>query len=156
MQWDIADKMSALDAAAASSVDELTVAMQKSCISGSYGGSRFRLLYGLFIYHARGNTRSAERILACFINKNISTETTFYSIINSGDDKMAKYKYTYNRIFFQKIDTEEKAYLAGFIAADGSIKRKTYEIYIEIKNSDKRHLQKFLNSLESNGKVKGY
>lgn len=67
---------------------------------------------------------------------------------------MAKYKYTYNRIFFQKIDTEEKAYWLGFIAADGSIKRETYEIYLEIKNSDKRHLQKFLNSLESNGKVK--
>ena len=67
---------------------------------------------------------------------------------------MAKYKYTYNRIFFQKIDTEEKGLLAGIYTADGSIKRKTYEIYIEIKNSDKRHLQKFLNSLESNGKVK--
>lgn len=34
-------------------------------------------------------------------------------------------KYNYNRNFFSKIDTEDKAYWAGFIAADGNV-RKDY------------------------------
>ena len=31
--------------------------------------------------------------------------------------------YTYNKKFFKEINTEEKAYWAGFIAADGNIRK---------------------------------
>jgi dUTP pyrophosphatase len=53
------------------------------------------------------------------------------------------FKYNFNREFFKKIDTEEKAYILGWIASDGhvcsdkfiiSINKKDREILIKIKN----------------------
>lgn len=47
--------------------------------------------------------------------------------------------------YFEKIDTEEKAYWLGFIYTDGYISPKLNALRIEIKSTDYLHLQKFAN-----------
>lgn len=59
---------------------------------------------------------------------------------------MAK-KYNYNENYFEKIDTEEKAYWLGFIAADGSIVNNGSALEISLKQSDRNHLIKFANAI---------
>lgn len=70
-------------------------------------------------------------------------------------------KYSYNKDFFETIDTEEKAYWLGFLYADGCInkiyrndKLKSMDIELSLCKRDENHLQKFLNSLESDIKIK--
>lgn len=61
--------------------------------------------------------------------------------------------YTYDRTFFDKVDTEEKAYWLGFIAADGGIIGGN-TIYIGLSSVDHKHLQKWLSAIKSNQAVK--
>lgn len=68
---------------------------------------------------------------------------------NNYDTRM---QYKYNRHFFSKIDTEEKAYWLGYICADGCIT----EYSVSITSKDKEHMEKFLNSIGSNNKVKQF
>lgn len=56
--------------------------------------------------------------------------------------------------FFKQIDTEEKAYWLGFIAADGNIKNDKSTCSIELQQSDKAHLEKFSNCFNNYYKVK--
>lgn len=64
-------------------------------------------------------------------------------------------KYFYNENFFEKIDTEEKAYWLGFIYADGYVNVTKYnsELGIELQYSDNNHLKKFNKSLNGNIEV---
>lgn len=67
----------------------------------------------------------------------------------------ARQKYFYNKDFFEVIDTEEKAYWLGFIAADGNITKKNYlnkqyRLRIQLAEKDKEHLEKFNKSIEGN------
>jgi len=55
--------------------------------------------------------------------------------------------HTLDKDFFEVIDTEEKAYILGFIAADGSVYGNT--LSIELKRSDKEHLVKINKCLGS-------
>lgn len=67
-------------------------------------------------------------------------------------------KYKYNTDFFKKIDSEEKAYWLGFLYADGSITRfykkdgevRSMSVELSLKTEDREHLEKYINSLESN------
>lgn len=62
--------------------------------------------------------------------------------------------YNYNRNFFDKIDTEEKSYWAGFIAADGNIRKDFHKMRIELNIQDKTHLEKFRKSIDGDMPVR--
>lgn len=63
---------------------------------------------------------------------------------------MYKSKYNYNREYFKVIDTEDKAYWAGFIAADGNVRRDLNKMRIELNIKDIHHLEKFRENLNGN------
>jgi hypothetical protein len=62
-------------------------------------------------------------------------------------------KHFFNENYFENIDTEEKAYWLGFIAADGCIVKtgdyNSYRLYINLGSSDESHLHKFLKSINA-------
>lgn len=62
-------------------------------------------------------------------------------------------KYQSNQNFFENIDTEEKAYILGFICADGHVNDKNYSISITLKDSDFSLLEKIRTSLGSTHKI---
>lgn len=62
--------------------------------------------------------------------------------------------YKYNKQFFNNIDTEEKAYWAGFIAADGNIRKDFLKMRIELNIQDYSHLEKFRESIEGNNPIR--
>lgn len=67
--------------------------------------------------------------------------------------------YSYNRDFFQNIDSEEKSYWLGFIAADGCILgggRSGRRLKISLHKDEKGHLEKFIESLNGNIEIKEY
>lgn len=61
--------------------------------------------------------------------------------------------YTWDKSFFKKIDSYEKAYWLGFIYADGNVRRKEYGqglFQIALARKDRNHLVKLKKSLKSN------
>ncbi len=64
-------------------------------------------------------------------------------------------KYHCNHHFFDKIDTEEKAYWLGFLAADGNVNDSGITSLV-LQLRDKNHIKKFAKSLQSNYPVKEY
>lgn len=62
--------------------------------------------------------------------------------------------YTVNQTFFESIDTEEKAYILGFIAADGHIDSSVYRVTITLKDSDFPLLEKIRCSMQSTHPIK--
>jgi len=65
--------------------------------------------------------------------------------------KQTSKKYTFNEHFFKTINTEEKAYWLGFILADGCISQGK-DIIIALKETDGKHLDKFIKSIGGNNK----
>lgn len=62
-------------------------------------------------------------------------------------------KYSYDETFFEKIDTEEKAYWLGFICADGYLNKKKNTLGISLDIKDIQHLEKFKNSIKSTSHI---
>lgn len=60
-------------------------------------------------------------------------------------------KYTYDRDFFKKIDTEEKAYWLGFLYADGCIAENSVNLLLHQKDID--ILEKFKKSIKFTGPI---
>lgn len=58
--------------------------------------------------------------------------------------------YKYNKNFFEVINTEDKAYWAGFIAADGGIRQDFGKTRIELNIRDYHHLEKYRDSINGN------
>lgn len=56
-------------------------------------------------------------------------------------------KHSFNESFFEKIDSEYKAYWLGFIAADGHV--ADYQIQITLNDKDSSHLFLFLKNIDS-------
>ena len=63
----------------------------------------------------------------------------------------ARRRHPCNDDFFERIDTEEKAYWAGFITADGCITRNINSpvLSIGVSSTDKNHLRAFLVALSA-------
>ena len=69
--------------------------------------------------------------------------STIRRLLNQRDiqSRGNKQGYPRNEYYFNKIDTEEKAYWLGFLYADGCVHSNNYEISINL--IDKEHLEKF-------------
>lgn len=67
-----------------------------------------------------------------------------------------KRKYSLNQGYFAEIDTPEKAYWLGFIAADGSVSTSAGDFYlrVELSRVDVGHLLKLADALESDVPVR--
>jgi hypothetical protein len=63
-------------------------------------------------------------------------------------------KFYYNESFFEKIDSNLKAYWLGFLFADGCVRniKSGYVLKIKLSNLDENHLFAFLNHIGSNQK----
>lgn len=63
--------------------------------------------------------------------------------------------YSFDKTFFKKIDSAEKAYWLGFIYADGNVYKKgeTYVLQIALSKKDSEHVLKFRKSIKSNHKL---
>lgn len=59
-------------------------------------------------------------------------------------------KYNANQTFFNSIDSEAKAYILGFICADGHVEAKNYRITIALQDSDYLLLDKIRKAMGSN------
>lgn len=69
---------------------------------------------------------------------------------------LKKYEYTCNYDFFEKIDTEQKAYWLGFISSDGWVSINNAGsgvVGIELKASDVEHLKRFNKDISGNYKI---
>lgn len=64
--------------------------------------------------------------------------------------------YKVNHNYFESIDTPEKAYWLGFIAADGFVVSSRNQVGISLGRKDKNHLEKLVKTLSSNYKVHDY
>lgn len=64
--------------------------------------------------------------------------------------------YQLNHLFFEEINTENKAYWLGFIFADGCVRSHgdSYRLSIEVSQIDFNHLKKFRRDIESNHPIK--
>lgn len=79
------------------------------------------------------------------------SETTILKILSENNiDTIYSRKYTFNEEFFDKIDTEEKAYFLGFFFADGN--NNTTQLRLSI--TDKDVVEKFKTAVNYDGPIK--
>ncbi|QPK59962.1 hypothetical protein G7L40_20610 [Paenibacillus polymyxa] len=70
--------------------------------------------------------------------------------------------YSFNKNYFDKIDSEDKAYWLGFIWCDGYVCSRVrngicyYEFKLDLAEEDREHLEKLKISLEANYTIKKY
>lgn len=71
------------------------------------------------------------------------------------DKPRPKSRYSINERYFEKIDTEEKAYWLGFIAADGCVQegKSKYRLSIELSIKDRGHLEKLAKAIDFSGPI---
>ena len=75
--------------------------------------------------------------------------STIRNLLNKHKIKSRGNKQGYPRdeFYFNKIDTEEKAYWLGFLYADGCVHSNNYEISVNI--TDKEHIEKFKTAIKA-------
>ena len=89
------------------------------------------------------------------IHRYIDLNPIQYSIIIDNKTNLIRHrKYDFNTNYFNKIDSEEKAYWLGFLYADGCITHG--ECKLELSAIDKLHLEKFKQALNCNDKELRY
>lgn len=99
-------------------------------------------------YNANKNISITE----CAKRFNISRDTlSLYLQKNQPNDYLHKYNVDEN--FFEKIDTEEKAYWLGFLTADGSLFKNRNSIRLALAEKDKDHVVKFKNALKADHSI---
>jgi DNA-binding transcriptional regulator WhiA len=72
--------------------------------------------------------------------------------------RTAATKYTVDHTYFNKINTESKAYWLGFIYADGFITTSKYSKYfgVSLSEHDEDHLEKLKNAMQATNPLKHY
>jgi intein/homing endonuclease len=63
-------------------------------------------------------------------------------------------KYILNERYFEEIDSQNKAYILGFIFADGCVSKKKYELIIKLHNQDTNILEDIKKELSTNTPIK--
>lgn len=93
---------------------------------------------------------------------NMTTKQISDKAYNLGLKREVK-RYFYDKNYFEKIDSEDKAYWLGFMYADGNIHQtfnkttgnlKCTNTELSLQKSDESHLKKFIKSINSNHEVK--
>lgn len=86
------------------------------------------------------------------------SSTSLYRILTRNNINRAKDKkrYRINEHVFDDIDSDEKAYLIGFIAADGGISEKQFKLTISISKKDEEILYFFKTILETDKPIESY
>lgn len=112
----------------------------------------------LELYEKRYTYREIEKILnipdstaqnivkTYFTKKPIQYDKTFKTI--------EKRKYIFNLNYFEKIDTEDKAYFLGFLYADGCVSKDA--VKLELKSYDKHILESFREKIGAKNKELKY
>lgn len=85
---------------------------------------------------------------------NVNPDTLSILAKEYGISKDNRRRYTLKENYFSKIDTKEKAYWLGFLAADGYVDEDRGIVSVGLQSSDKEHIQKFLNAIGSNKEIK--
>ncbi len=93
------------------------------------------------------NDKIGSTTIAKKLNLSVGTVTYFLNkTVGLRSSKDAARKYTCNNDFFEKINTEEKAYWLGFIYADGYVMRSKHDqkiVSISLSSRDINHIEKF-------------
>lgn len=85
--------------------------------------------------------------------------TTIYNILRDhGVKARSSRRYQCNQHFFDRIDSETKAYWLGFIGADGNVSAnpKSATLTISLSAKDREHLLRFQDALQSNYRIYGH
>lgn len=81
----------------------------------------------------------------------------FQSIKRKDKKYIKKNKYFYDENYFEKIDSEEKAYFLGFIFSDGSViydtKKSQYKVCLKLHTKDKHILESFIECIKGEMKI---
>jgi len=104
----------------------------------------------------RYNSGESSEKIATDVGMNGSTicriVTRLGGIIRPSEEN--KRKYAIREDFFHTIDTEEKAYLLGFLYADGSVHKRDNSFKVEINKQDIDMLEKFIDAIFINDRPK--
>lgn len=103
-----------------------------------------------FMFRRKDLNRLCKNCGKKFLLKNIAYEKRGYGKHCSLSCGTRKFKF--NESFFEKIDSEEKAYWLGFLYADGTQNGNQFQICLKI--DDKEHLEKFRKTIDSNHSIK--
>lgn len=115
-------------------------------------------------------TEQIEEIINLYVNHNYTQKSLSekYSVSRSVikrilqenfvDIRKTTTKYTANYDIFEDIDSPEKAYWLGFLAADGCVYKrdKNASIILNLHQKDKNHLEKFKMFMNSNAEINCY
>jgi ribosomal protein L39E len=102
-----------------------------------------------------GKTQAAASVLIGCANRVLRAELQRRKIKTRNHSEAAR-KYKFNECFFDKIDTEEKAYWLGFLTADATLTTAHNRIKLDLASRDKTHLYKFRRSLQANHPIPSF
>lgn len=87
------------------------------------------------------------------VSKYTISNVIYRNNLTMRDVSKCQRKISLNEDYFEKIDSEEKAYWLGFLSEDGSCHSKT-RIELGLQDQDYSHLEKFKKSIESEHEIK--
>lgn len=105
------------------------------------------------------NNKESMQDIAKYFGVHVQTVRNRLKELNIYDKNRRNRKHYCDFSFFENIDTEEKAYWLGYIAADGNIysneqrKNKSSGSTLKIISKDKDHLEKFKKSIKADNEI---